>query len=182
VTITYEFDGATGFDSGCTPATAFNKNARLGRIDSTFLSRLIPPATTDEISMSWTTPGGEPGFADWPLGAYVARININAIDSVASIKFQLLRVQSGCTVDETLGTSGSVSTTGNKTFTVNTDPTSGAAGDRFQCRILGSNSDLHMTQNFTINPDISTRSVIEGPWSVGGIAIPIVYHHRQRNF
>ncbi len=182
MTITYLLNGEGPLlDSDCTPALGNNEPAVRG--DTLIVSRNIPQATTDEISLSWTTMANAPGVADWPSGDYIMRANISTIDAGASVKYQLLRIDSVCGAEETLGTSGSVSTTGDKTFTVNTDPASGALGDRFQARILGSNSDPHMEQAFSINPEATSFDAeIEGPWVVGGIAIPIVYHHRQRNF
>jgi len=174
--ITYLLNGDLGADSSCAPAAGNNEQALVSRTDSTDVTRAIPQATTDEISLSWTTDGA-PNDADWPSGDYIGSMEIGAMEASASIKIQLLRVNSGCAVQETLVTSASKSGTGVQSETVNTDPAAGAAGDMFQMRVLGSNSESHKSQSVTVtinDPD----SYLQGPWVAAVPDIrPLAFNH-----
>ena len=158
---TYEPEGDGATDSDCTPAAGWNEVAPLTRTDSTDVTREIPTNTT-EISGAWTTPTSEPNSADWASADYTGGVEVGVIDADASFTIALIRVNSGCTLQETLGTSGSFSATGPASFTVNTDPSSGAAGDRYQMRITGTNANHHATQTLTITVnDVDTTMVWE---------------------
>ena len=170
MSIIYELDGIEGAASDCSTPTSDDKIARLSRLAVADPTPDVPRDTIDEPSLMWTTETDQPNVADWPSGDYVMRANISAFETGdISVKWQLLRVNSSCTIQDTMGTSGSFSTTGDKTFTVNTDPSSGAAGDRFQGRVLGSNSALHQDRSYTLDIVASGpfNAEIEGPWVVG---------------
>lgn len=173
MTIVYKLEGSAGTDSDCTPAAGNNEKALATRIDASVLVRDIPLETADEISHAWTTEASNPNVADWPSGNYFMRANISFLESTnVSLKFQLLRVNSGCTsqVNGLPLTSSSFTTTGDKTFDTGTiDPSSGAAGDRFQAIILGSNTK-NMARSFNIDPNAGFTGAgaeIEGPWTTG---------------
>lgn len=179
MTITYELNGGNGTDSDCTPSLGNNEQALATRTDTFAIARSIPQATTDEESVSWTTLADNPNSADWPSGDYVGSMDINAMEAGASIKIQLLRINSACTIQQTLGTSTSLSGTGVKSYTWNGDPGAGNASDRYQMRVLGSNSEGHKAQQFSIviaDPD----TFISGAWVVVGVSIPIVMHHYKQ--
>ncbi len=141
----YEPEGSGAADSDCTPATQQNGVAPITRTNTINLNWIDSGPVTDEIGIAWTTPTNEPNSADWASADYRGQVDIPLMDADISIKIQLHRVNSGCTSQETLGTSGSFSGVGIKNFVVNLDPVSGDAGDRFQMRILISNS-AHMTE------------------------------------
>jgi len=154
MTITYEINGSGGTDSDCIPSIGNNEEAKDSRTNSSVLTRVIPTSTTDEESMSWTSLTGNPNEADWPNGLYEGSVNVSAMDANITVKIQLHRTNSGCTTQETvLDDTTGVSVTGVYLFTNTVDPSSGAAGDRAQLRLLGSNSNSHNTRNFTILPD-----------------------------
>ncbi len=164
MTITYKPEGSGAADSDCTPATEFNEVAPRIRTDNTAISVTATNQTTDVRDIAWTTPANEPSSANWPSGDYKGSFEVAANPSDVSFKIELSRVNSSCTQQGggPLGTSGALTGTGVKTFTVNTDPASGAVGDRYQCQILTSNSS-HCDQTFTITVnDVDT--FIEGAW------------------
>jgi len=167
MTIAYEPEGDGATDSDCTPATTNNEVAPLTRTNTTDISFNSSGDDSDVIELAWTTPSGEPNVADWPSGDYRGSVECQAIGAEQSFKIQLLRINSACAIQQTLGTSGSFSTTGPHLFTVNIDPSSGAAGDRFQMRILGSRGSSHGNQtcNIVVN-DVDT--FMDGPWVVAG--------------
>lgn len=161
--VTYLLNGAGGADSTCTPALGNNEKALESRTETTDVTRDIPQATTDEISLAWTTDGA-PNNADWPNGDYIGSMEIGAMEAAASIKIQLLRVNSGCAIQETLGTSVPKTGTGVQSYTVNMDPVAGAVGDMFQMRVLGSNSENHKAQTVTVTIDDPDSKMV-GPWT-----------------
>lgn len=162
----YQPEGNGAANSNCTPATEINKPAPVTRTDTTNISWASAGGDSDVIECSWTTPSTEPNNADWPLGDYKGSVEIASIGADQTFKIQLLRVNSACAVQETLGTSASFSGIGAKLFTINMNPAAGAASDRFQMRILGSRAASHGTQTATItinDPD----TFMEGPWVAG---------------
>lgn len=165
--IVYELDGDGGVDSDCTPALGENKKALLTRLDSASITRLVPASAVDEISLAWTSEPNNPNDADWPLGDYTASINLEAQDSAqTSFLFQLHRTDSGCTSQETLGTSTSFNGVGVATFTVNLNPAAGAITDRYQMRLLGTNTSTHTDRSVTFS--IDADAFIELPIDVPG--------------
>ena len=160
---TYLLDGSGGTNSDLTPALYFNKKALATRIDATQMEYDILKTTVDEIGCSWSTEAGIPGLADWPSGDYKGSININSWENTTnSIKIQLVLVQSNGTIRATLGTSGAITGTGPQTYTINTDPASGANTDRYQLRILGS---VPGHGNLWVRFDFDANSYISGPWA-----------------
>ena len=162
MTITYRPEGSGASDSDCTPGGQENKPAPETRTDTATMSLTTGRLETDTLEASWTTPSGAPNDADWPTGDYVVSLNATSIDAEISYKMQQLRVGSGCTVQETMGTSGSQSGTGQKVYTLSSyNPTSGAATDRFQLRYLATNS-ASMNKNATLLFDGGVA--MQGPW------------------
>ena len=169
--IVYELDGANGADSDCTPALGNNEKALLTRTDTTDVTRDVPTSTVDELSVAWTSEPNNPNVADWTLGDYTASINVSAKESPQlEFKFQLHRTNSGCTSQETLGTSGAQLGTGVITFTVNVDPAAGAATDRYQLILLGTNNDSHQPRLFTWA--IDADGFIEVPFDAPVVGFP----------
>lgn len=161
MTITYLLNGAGGADSNCTPALGNNEKALATRTNTTNISRSVPPDAADELSLSWTTEPNNPGGMDWPNGSYTGSLEIASMGADISIKIQLLRRTSACGTGETIGTSGSLSGTGVKSYSTTVDPSAGASGDRYQMRVLGSNAHMHSAGSFivTINDPDSNCSV-----------------------
>lgn len=173
MTIRYLLNGSGGTDSDLTPAVGNNEQALTSTTNTTAITRTIPTSTTDEISLSWSTAASNPNEADWANGTYHFSVNISSVDANVTIKGQLLRVNSSGTIQETLinDTTG-VTTAGVYTQTVDTDPSAGSAGDRFQLRLLGSNSNTHNTRSFTVT--IDSTSWIEGTFTASSVSIAAV--------
>ena len=170
---TYQLEGNGSANSDCTPATTTNKPAPVTRTDTTDIPWSSSGGDSDVIECSWTTPAGEPNVADWELGDYKGSVEILSIGADQTFKIQLHRTNSSCTSQQTLGTSGALSGTGPKSFTVNVDPSAGATGDRFQMRILGSRAASHGSQTATItinDPDTFMEGFFETPPAAVGFS------------
>jgi len=166
VSITYEPEGAGAADSDCSPGGGAKAEvAPLSRTNTTDVTFNSGGGDSDVIEVLWTTPTSEPNVADWPSGNYRGSVEISGIGAEQSFKIQLVRINSACVIQETLGTSGSFSTTGPHLFSVNIDPSAGAAGDRYQMRLLGSRGASHGNQTCTIVVnDVDT--FMDGPWVI----------------
>lgn len=159
---TYRLNGAGGPNSDCTPASLKNEQALKTITNTTATGGLVATSSTDVVAISWTTVSGEPGYLDWPNGNYIVSLDVRRA-AVDSYKLQLVRVSSGCTVQETLGTSGSLTGTGVKELVLSgIDPSSGADTDRFQLRVLATNSSPSATKR--LSASITEQSYIRGPW------------------
>ena len=163
MTRSYLLNGGGGTDSDCVPALGNNETMLLVRTDTTEVTREIAKSAVDEISFSWTTLAAEPNTADWPSGNYVGSMNVSVCDASATYKISLIRINSACTLQATLGTSLALSGTGTKSYTYTNDPAAGNATDRYQMRVLGSNSSMSATQTLTIT--INGVSYASGPWA-----------------
>jgi hypothetical protein len=150
MTVDYLTNGNGGANSSCTPALGPNKDFLGTRSNTQATTRSVPALAVDEISMSWTSQAGSPNGADWPLGDYSGGVKSSSNPALGGHKIQLLRVNSACTVQQTLGTSTLFTGTGVVSFTVNLNPSAGAAGDRFQMRILGTNNSDTMAASLTL--------------------------------
>ncbi|MCK4828719.1 hypothetical protein KA005_73995, partial [bacterium] len=108
-------------DSNCTPAVGYNYKLTLNSTTQHNVIRDVPKNTDNEITFAFTTEPGpvEGGVydADWPSGNYRAQIDCEGLENGdLSFTIQLLRVNNACTIQETLGTSGSYTTTGNHLY------------------------------------------------------------------
>jgi len=182
MTITYEPEGDGAADSDCTPGVDENESAPQTRTDTTDVIVGVTNLATDEISAAFTTPSGEPNVADWPNGAYRGSLEIGAIHADVDFAIQLHRINSGCTTQQTLGTSGEFATTGPHIFSVTIDPSAGAAGDRYQMRLICDSIAEHgakKTFTITIN-DVDT--FMDGPWVAGGTnRLLLIHPHLQEH-
>ena len=170
MSIIYELDGEAGTNSDCAPGVARNKEALDTRSDTSGLAADVTKNVTDEDNQSWTTLLNNPNVVDWPSGEYIARLQIAAFETgEVSVKYELRLINALCTLQQTLGTSISISTTGDHVFNTGTiNPTAGAIGDRFQLMILGTNTAEHQDRSYTVNVvSGGGPGEIEGPWTVG---------------
>ena len=164
MTITYQLNGGGGTNSDCTPALGNNEKALLARDDNTAITRSVPTATVDELSLSWTSEPSNPNNGDWPSGNYTGSLEVLATPSLGGLKIRLSRINSACTSQQVLGTSSLLVGTGVKSFVVNIDPSAGAIGDRFQMIILGTNNSESTAENLTITVN-DADSFMDGPWA-----------------
>ena len=155
----------------------------------------------DSQSHSFTTESGDPNVADWPVASvgdpYECSIDVSAAGADVTWGLRVIggaagffrRLNSSCTQQETWEMSQSAfSGTGVHVATnTSVNPSSGAAGDRFQCVFSGrNNATMGGNQSFTILTNSS--SFAKGPWEALGIgadeqaiaAIPVGEPLRRR--
>ncbi len=155
-TTRYALEGSASAAPPCTPSDV-NKLALDTQVQPGTFSLLIAPEAVDEESLSWCTDTGVPGIGDWALGNYVGRVNVSSLGADVSYTVSLFRVNSSCTIQDSIGTSASQSATGNFTHTVSAfDPSSGATGDLFQMRIRGSNTHMHNEEGLAFTVPTAT--------------------------
>jgi hypothetical protein len=138
--------GGTGddADSDLTPAI-WNYKLTENSTTAHYTYHDVTRNTTDELGIALSTEAGVPNDAAWATGDYRVQVDISAFEAVqVTSSSQLVRVNSTGTVQETIGTSGAFSSTGLNLFTVSAySPSAGAAGDRYQVRLYGTNTALH---------------------------------------
>ncbi len=180
---TYLFNAPDTSDSDCTPAAANNRKMdEAGQTSQGLASPNMMPEV-DSLSHAFTTEAGDPNVVDWPAASggdsYDASFDVSAAG--ADVTFGLLtisgsagrfhRVNSSCTTQENWSQGESAfSGTGVKVATnTSIDPSSGAAGDRFQCLFAArNNATMGGNQSFTILTNSSSFGM--GPWVA--LAIP----------
>lgn len=164
--ITFLWNAPDTSDSDCTPASEYNRKADEASQTSAALSASIA-TEDDELSHAFTTIANDPNNADWPDGLYRASINCTTIGGDVTYGLLTLggsdgafhRVNSSCTSQESwTQDEGAFSGTGVNVATNTIDPSSGAAGDRFQALIAAANSHMHSAENFAITTNSSSFS------------------------
>ncbi len=134
---------------------------------------------SDALTHLWSTLTGSPNDADWPNGAYRCQIDVQSAMLIDGYGFltragsagHMARVNSGLTADQQTWTQDETAFTGTgiKLATNTIDPSSGAAGDRFECVLAADNSDTMMDGTLTVRCD-DTDSFADGPWSAAADA------------
>ena len=157
-------EGGGGTNSDLTPAVNYNKEARGTSANTTQMIGDVFSGT-DVITMAWSSRATYPSITDWPNGTYGGSVECSALGSLLSFKLQLVRVNSSGVVQETIQTGSSVSTTGVASISSTANPSSGAAGDRIQLRVLMTNSGGKGSTNFTFIFTTSTNVFISTPFT-----------------
>ncbi len=179
--ITYLLNAPDASDSDCTPAADFNRKMDEAGQQSENLTASMT-AGADKLTHAFTTQAGDPNVVDWPVASggdpYGCTIEVGqaggdvtyGLLTIGGSNGEFVRVNSSCTRQEGWVQSQSVfSGTGSKTATNTTvNPSSGAAGDRYQVRWAAARAASHGTQNFRIDVGTGTNEAV-GPW-VGEVA------------
>lgn len=174
MTIRYLHEGSGATDSDCTPAEDYNEKAVLSPTDTSDLSSSV--GIGPHLTHAWTTEPDNPNDADWPNGDYVLQVYVHLNQLAAGIDLETHRVSSGCTSQETIGSTTGLTGTGAKTLTTTADPSAGSASDRYQGRVTGDNTGSTMSKSLTLrvsnsDPDDSYQ---EGPWTVATPSHPYI--------
>lgn len=174
--ITYLLNAPDALDSGCTPATDFNRKMdETGQVSGLLASNY--GGSVSKISHAFTSEAGDPGDGDWPTasGGDPYECSMDTNDIGADVTFGLLtqgtangeftRVNSGCTRQEGfVQGEGAFNATGvNVATNTSVNPSAGASSDRFQVRIAGVRGINHGNQPLTF--DMTSSSFGKGPWA-----------------
>jgi hypothetical protein len=116
-------------------------------------------------SAAWYTEAAVPNLTEWPAGDYTVSCDIDATGADITYTLSLRRVNSSGTLQQTLGTSGTLSGTGLKSHTVNIgSPIATNAGDRLVGVLSASRAASHGNQTLTISVSGANDKLI-GAWS-----------------
>ena len=116
-------------------------------------------------SAAWYTEPSTPNLTSWPAGDYTLSADIDATGADITYTISLRRVNSAGTLQQTLGTSGTLSGTGLKSHTVAVgSPITTNAGDRLVGVISATRGASHGTQTLRISVS-GTNDKLTGAWT-----------------
>jgi hypothetical protein len=116
----------------------------------------------------WYTEPSVPNLTQWPAGDYTLSADIDATGADITYTLELHRVNSAGTLVGALGTSGTLSGTGLKSFTKNiASPITTNAGDRLVGWLSATRAASHGNQTLTISVNGANDQLV-GAWSPAG--------------
>jgi hypothetical protein len=143
-------------------AVDHNKQALVATAGSAGLSLTLGGGASG--SYAWYTEPGVPNLTEWPAGDYTLGFNVSTAGADITYTLSLRRVDSAGVLQQTLGTSGSQSGTGAKSFTQNIgSPISVAAGDRLVGVVSATRAASHGNQTLTIDVNVAGAELV-GAW------------------
>ena len=153
------FARADQADSDCVPASDANKpllSSQTGGGET--VSATLAANTMNVLIFSFTMAAGDPGGGE-DLGAgslFTARLDVSVGDAALTFKVEFHGLNASCTSQGSAAMGeGDFSGTGTKTATATWDP---PISDRYQVRVLASNTEAHTGPSHTIT--IRTNNTI----------------------